>query len=102
MQAITRQDLVELLAKTIKAGFGNPENARIHDALKASELLTKLCGWHEPERITHEHKHIHVDAALIEDLRAGYAALAARSKQARLLPEGQSSSEVSPQREGQC
>ena len=53
LQAITRQELAELLAKVIKAGFGNPERARINDALKASELLTKLCGWNEPERALH-------------------------------------------------
>ena len=95
----TRQELVELLAGVLKAGFGNPEKARIHDALKASELLTKLCGWNEPERALHQHQHIHVDASLIEQLRAGYSALAARSKPvlgvaASLLPEDQSSSEV--------
>ena len=80
LQAITRQELAELLAKIIEAGFGNPEKARVNDALKASELLTKLCGWNEPERALHQHQHIHVDASLIEQLRAGYSALAARSK----------------------
>jgi phage terminase small subunit len=80
LQVITRQELAELLAKVIKAGFGNPEKARVCDALKASELLTKLCGWNEPERALHQHQHIHVDASLIEQLRAGYSALAARSK----------------------
>jgi len=102
----TRQELVELLAGVLKAGFGNPEKARIHDALKASELLTKLCGWNEPERALHQHQHIHVDASLIEQLRAGYSALAARSKPglelaASLLSEGQSSSEVIAPEDGQ-
>jgi hypothetical protein len=95
------------LAKVIKAGFGNPEKARVNDALKASELLTKLCGWNEPEREVHQHQHIHVNARLIGELRAGYSALAARSKPglelaASLLPEGQSSSsEVIAPEDGQ-
>jgi Terminase small subunit len=80
IQSITRQELAELLAKVIKAGFSKPEKAGPHDALKASELLTKLCGWNEPERALHQHQHIHVDASLIEQLRAGYSVLAARSK----------------------
>jgi len=84
IQAITRQELAELLAKVIKAGFGNPEKARVNDALKASELLTKLCGWCEPERQVHKHQHIHVDASLIADLRKGYTALAARASKPRL------------------
>jgi phage terminase small subunit len=106
IQSITRQELAELLAKVIKAGFSKPEKAGPHDALKASELLTKLCGWNEPERALHQHQHIHVDASLIEQLRAGYSALAARSKPglelaASLLSEGQSSSEVIAPEDGQ-
>jgi hypothetical protein len=97
--SITRQELAELLTKVVKAGFGNPEKARVHDALKASELLTKLCGRNEPERQVHQHQHIHVDASLIADLREGYAALAARARKpglelaASLQPEGQRSAE---------
>jgi hypothetical protein len=99
IQSITRQELAELLAKVIKAGFSKPEKAGPHDALKASELLTKLCGWSEPERQVHQHQHIHVDAGLIGQLREGYAALAARASKSRLelaasvRPEGQGSSE---------
>lgn len=37
-----------------------------------------MCGWNEPEQVKHDHVHLQVDAALIEQLRAGHAALVAR------------------------
>jgi hypothetical protein len=47
--------------------------------LKAAEMLARLCGWNEPEQVKHDHVHLQVDsAALIEQLRAGYAQLALR------------------------
>jgi hypothetical protein len=74
--------------------------------LKAIEVLNKMQGYNEPEQVKHQHAHIHVDAGLIEQLRAGYSALAARSKPglelaASLLSEGQSSSEVIAPEDGQ-
>ena len=38
-----------------------------------------MCGWNEPERINVQSVEVRVDAALIEQLRAGYAQLAERS-----------------------
>jgi hypothetical protein len=46
--------------------------------LKAIEVLNKMQGYNEPEQVKHQHAHIHVDAGLIEQLRAGYSALAER------------------------
>ena len=43
-------------------------------------MLAKMCGWNEPEK-PQEHRHIHhmlVDAALIQELKAGHAELLAR------------------------
>ena len=54
--------------------------------MKAAEMLAKLCGWNEPEKVQSQHLHVHLDAGLIEELRQGHAALAARER-AR-LPEG--------------
>jgi Terminase small subunit len=87
IQSITRQELAELLAKVIKAGFSKPEKAGPHDALKASELLTKLCGWNEPENIQHNHLHVTVNSTLMNELRAGYAALTERKEKALPLPD---------------
>ena len=96
-EAITRQELADLLSKVIKAGWKRPEQARPYDAQKAADLLAKLQGWHEAEKVQHSHQHIHVDAGLIEQLRAGYSALADR-QQGRLaapLPgEGQQEGRV--------
>jgi hypothetical protein len=45
-------------------------------------MLAKMCGWNEPERVNVQSVEVRVDAALIEQLRAGYAALGAREKRA--------------------
>jgi hypothetical protein len=45
-------------------------------------MLAKLTGWNEPEKHAHQHQYIHVDANLIEQLRAGYAQLSERSAKA--------------------
>ena len=48
---------------------------------KASELITKLCGWSEPENARSININTFMsDASLISELRAGYSALTAHSK----------------------
>jgi hypothetical protein len=44
-------------------------------------MLAKMCGWNEPERVNVRSVEVKVDAALIEQLRAGYAELAIRQRQ---------------------
>jgi hypothetical protein len=51
-------------------------------------MLAKLCGWNEPERVDVQSVEVKVDAALIEQLRAGYAQLGAREKPTLPLAEG--------------
>lgn len=63
--------------------------ARLGDGLKAAEMLARLCGWNEPEQVKHDHVHLQVDSALIEQLRAGYAQLGAREKRALPLDGNQ-------------
>ena len=63
--------------------------ARTTDGLKAAEMLAKLCGWNTAEQVKHDHVHVQVDSALIQQLRAGYAQLSERSAKACLpLPAG--------------
>ena len=52
--------------------------ARTTDGLKAAEMLTKMCGWNEPERVNVQSVEVKVNAALIKQLRAGYAQMSAR------------------------
>jgi hypothetical protein len=40
------------------------------DGLKAAEMLAKMCGWNEPEKVNVQSVEVKVDAALIEQLRA--------------------------------
>ena len=40
-------------------------------------MLAKMCGWNEPERVNVQSVEVKVDAALIEQLRAGYAQMKA-------------------------
>jgi hypothetical protein len=64
--------------------MSKPELAKLYEALKAAELLEKLGGYNEPEKSVHNHVHLRVDSALIEQLRAGYAQLAERRAKACL------------------
>ena len=73
MAAMTRDDLVKILAETVQAARSRLSDTRISDGLKAAELLTKLCGWNEPEKRDERHLHGHfvVDKAVLAQLRAG-------------------------------
>jgi hypothetical protein len=44
-------------------------------------MLAKMCNWNEPERVNVQSVEVKVDAALIEQLRAGYAQLGIRQQQ---------------------
>jgi hypothetical protein len=79
MAALTRDELVGILTDIIHAARSRILEARTADGLKAVEMLAKMCGWNEPEQVKHEHTHLKVDAALIEQLRAGYAEVALSS-----------------------
>ena len=76
--ALTRDELIVFLGDIIHAARNRLQETRTADGLKAAEMLVKMCGWQEAEHIKHEHVHLQVDAALIEQLRAGYAQLSAR------------------------
>jgi hypothetical protein len=91
IQAITRQELAELLGKVVMAGFSKAEIAKPYEALKAAKLLAKLEGYNEPDKSVHNHVHLQVNAALIDELRKGYAALAERSVEVCLPLPGESS-----------
>jgi len=79
MAALSRDELVGILAEIVHAARARLSEARPADGLKAAEMLARMCGWNEPEQVKHDHVHLQVDAALIEQLRAGYAQLAKRS-----------------------
>jgi hypothetical protein len=76
--AITRDELIVFLGDIVHSARSRLSEVRTADALKATELLAKMCGWQEQETQRHEHIHLQVDSALIEQLRDGYAALAGR------------------------
>jgi hypothetical protein len=86
MAAMTRDELVEILAEIVHATRTRLSMARPGDGLKAAEMLAKMCGWNEAEQVKHDHVHLQVDSALIEQLRAGYAQLAGRSEGTRRGP----------------
>ena len=45
------------------------------NAFTAAEMLAKMCGWNEPEKLSVHSVEVKVDAALIAQLRAGYSEL---------------------------
>jgi hypothetical protein len=86
MAALSRDELVGILAEIVHAARARLSETRLSDGLKAAEMLAKMCGWQEPEQVRHDHVHIQVDAALIGELRAGYAQLAERRANASSPP----------------
>lgn len=82
LAALSRDELVAILTEIVRATRTRLSEARPADGLKAAEMLAKMCGWNEPERVNVQSVEVKVDAALIEQLRAGYAALGTREKRA--------------------
>jgi hypothetical protein len=78
MAALSRDELIGILTDIVKATRNRLLEARTADGLKAAEMLAKMCGWNEPERVNMQSVEVKVDAALIEQLRAGYAEMSAR------------------------
>jgi hypothetical protein len=78
MAALSRDELIGILAEIVHAARARLSEARLGDGLKAADLLAKMTGYNEPASVQHNHVHLQVDAALIEQLRAGNAALVAR------------------------
>jgi hypothetical protein len=76
MAALKRDELVEILTDIVRSTRSRLSEARPSDGLKAAAMLTKMCGWNEPDRVNVQSVEVKVDAALIEQLRAGYAQLA--------------------------
>jgi hypothetical protein len=85
MAALSRDELVGILAEVVHAARARLSEARPSDGLKAAEMLVKMCGWNTAEHVKHDHVHLQVDSALIEELRAGYARLGARERQGSAL-----------------
>jgi hypothetical protein len=51
MAALTRDELVGILTDIVHAARNRLLETRTADGLKAAEMLAKMCGWNEPERI---------------------------------------------------
>jgi hypothetical protein len=70
MAALTRDELIGILTDIVHATRARLSEARPAEGVKAAEMLAK-CGWNEPERVDVQSVEVKVDAALIEQLRAG-------------------------------
>jgi hypothetical protein len=84
MAALTRDELIGILTDIVHATRARLSEARTADGLKAAEMLAKMCGWNEPERVQSQQVSIEVDAKLIEELRKGAMKLAQGNKHALL------------------
>ena len=71
MAALSRDELIGILAEIVHAARAPPLRGSVGNGLKAAEMLAKLTGWSEPEQVKHNHVHMQVDSAVIEQLRAG-------------------------------
>jgi hypothetical protein len=90
--AMSRDELIEILAETVRAARARSSEARLSDGLKAGETLAKICGWHCVEEVKHNYLHLQVDSALIHELRAGHAQLVERSVKGCLPLEAETES----------
>jgi hypothetical protein len=89
MAALSRDELIGNLTDIVHATRARLSETRPGDGLKAAEMLVKMCGWNTAEHVKHDHVHLQVDAALMEQLKAGHAQLVERSaKVCLLLPGG--------------
>ena len=93
--ALKRDELIEILAEIVQAARKRAPEAPVGDGLKAAEMLCKMAGWNEVEQVRHDHVHIQVDSAIIEQLRAGYAQLAERNAKGCLQLPGEASAVAS-------
>lgn len=51
MAALSRDELIGILTEIVHATRARLSKARPGDGLKAAEMLAKMCGWNEPERV---------------------------------------------------
>jgi hypothetical protein len=65
------------LAHPLMALHGKSEMVQ----LKSIAVLNKMQGYNEPASVQHNHVHLQVDAAAMEQLRAGHAELGRRQQQ---------------------
>ena len=49
--ALMRDELVSILTEIVHSTRARLSEARLTDGLKAAEMLAKMCGWNEPERV---------------------------------------------------
>ncbi len=63
MAALTRDELIGILTEIVHATRARLSEARPGDGLKAAEMLAKMCGWNEPERVNVQSVEVKVDAA---------------------------------------
>ena len=97
MAAMTRDDLIQILAETVQAVRSRLSDTRLADGLKAAELLTKLCGWNEPEKREERHLHAHVvDRAMLEQLRKGFMELQGASARMKLAQSAETPATPGP------
>jgi phage terminase small subunit len=80
--AMTRDEIIKILTEIVQATRARLPEARTADGLKAAEMLIKMCGWNEPERVSVRNVELKVDAALLEELRKGHEQLMAQQKHA--------------------
>ena len=51
MAALSKDELIVILTEIVHATRARLSEARPGDGLKAAEMLAKMCGWNEPERV---------------------------------------------------
>jgi hypothetical protein len=69
---------VGILTEIVHAVRNRLLATRTADGLKAAEMLARMCGWNETERVNVQSVEVRVDAAFIEQLWAGCGQLASK------------------------
>jgi hypothetical protein len=73
--------------------------ARLSDGLKAAEMLAKMCGWNEPERVNVQSVEVKVDAALMSSYEQDTRSLTSGARKHAFPCQAGPVSAVGPQQE---
>ena len=77
MAALSRDELITILSEIVHAARKRLPETRTADGLTAAEMSAKICDWNSHERVNVQSVEVKVDAALIQQLRAGYGEISA-------------------------
>jgi hypothetical protein len=88
MAALSKDELIVILTEIVHATRARLSEARPGDGLKAAEMLAKMCGWNEPERVNVQSVGVLLPNRRITIVQVSHDKRIDRNKRIHLLPNG--------------